>query len=593
MRSVPGRALLLAGIVAATLGVWAAPASAHADLAGSDPSDGTSIPEAPGEIRLSFSEAVSASPGSVRVEDARGRVVASSFSVEGTSVVVAVPELPDGAYLVTWSLVAEGDGHVTRGTIAFGVGAAAPVREPAPAPIPTVEVALSWILVASLVVVVGALCLVRFVLVPAAGAAPALDAPISAAGRRALGLAAAAAVSAIAAGTSLLAVRASALGGPDAAASLLLDTGWGTAWLARSAALGLAAVAAVALRRGSSERLWMLSGLSVATAALAQAAGGHAAALPERSLVAVASGAAHLLAAGVWVGGVVTMVVALRARGARGTGAHRPVLRRFWKVAAPAVGIVAATGLYGAGRQLGSIDAATGSAYGIAILGKALLLLAAGALGLAVAISVRRGLASAPRRLVVAEAAVGLAILLGAAFAAATPPSRSLVPPPAAPSTRVATAGDLVVSLSVRPNVPGENVVEALVASERRPEPAEVGDVTLRVTGADGAMAQEAMTEVAPGRYRVGVDLFEAPGRWTVDLMVEREGLDAAVAGFDWRIGGAGGSIQGSPLEGPLTAAAAVILLMTAAATALLVSPRRKPGPVGSATALTARPAEP
>src|SRR5215472_13222143 len=76
-----GAALVL-GAVAAML-LFAQPASAHADLVRSDPSDGSVLAHAPGVARLWFSEEISPKFGSARVVDRTGATVAGSRARPG------------------------------------------------------------------------------------------------------------------------------------------------------------------------------------------------------------------------------------------------------------------------------------------------------------------------------------------------------------------------------------------------------------------------------------------------------------------------------------------------------------------------------
>ncbi|MFD0578629.1 CopD family protein [Dactylosporangium darangshiense] len=96
------------------------------------------------------------------------------------------------------------------------------------------------------------------------------------------------------------------------------------------------------------------------------------------------------------------------------------------------VGLVVATGLYNAGRQVDSVDTLLGSAYGRVLLIKSALLLVVGATGLVNSARLhgrvpsrwggRAGAAtSPPRRLVAVEAAAGIVLLLVVGLLAETP----------------------------------------------------------------------------------------------------------------------------------------------------------------------------
>jgi copper transport protein len=89
----------------------------------------------------------------------------------------------------------------------------------------------------------------------------------------------------------------------------------------------------------------------------------------------------HLLAAALWVGGLLAIGLALRAvSGADREAAIRRSIIQFSRLAAPTVAVVALAGVYLALRELPSLSALVTSGYGITLLIKATL--AAGALAL-------------------------------------------------------------------------------------------------------------------------------------------------------------------------------------------------------------------
>lgn len=121
------RLILAALAVAATgLVVLAPAASAHAQLVSSDPADGSVVAKAPEQVRLTFSEGVSVTLGSVRVFDHKGKRVDAGDSRRGTTsrqVVVGLkPNLPKGTYLVAWRAVSA-DTHPVHGGFVYSVGA--------------------------------------------------------------------------------------------------------------------------------------------------------------------------------------------------------------------------------------------------------------------------------------------------------------------------------------------------------------------------------------------------------------------------------------------------------------------------------------
>src|SRR5215469_13171500 len=129
-------AALVLGAAAATL-LLALPASAHADLVRSDPSDGSVLAHAPAVARLWFSEAISPTFSSARVVDRGGATVPGSRTRAGggdpRQLTVALPSLSTGTYGLVWRVLAEDDGHTTTGVVVFTVGGAAAAAGTIPA----------------------------------------------------------------------------------------------------------------------------------------------------------------------------------------------------------------------------------------------------------------------------------------------------------------------------------------------------------------------------------------------------------------------------------------------------------------------------
>jgi len=109
----------LAALALVLLG--AAPASAHAELLGSDPAEGAVVETAPSEVTLTFNEPVRLTPQEIAVYDADGDPVASTAGASGTDVTVGLTDaddLADGTYVVSWNVLSD-DGHPISGALTF------------------------------------------------------------------------------------------------------------------------------------------------------------------------------------------------------------------------------------------------------------------------------------------------------------------------------------------------------------------------------------------------------------------------------------------------------------------------------------------
>jgi putative copper resistance protein D len=171
---------------------------------------------------------------------------------------------------------------------------------------------------------------------------------------------------------------------PRTIAILLTETRYGDFWLVRQA-FWLLLGALLVLREPERDRKdWLalrLAGLVLAGAGLAVgAASGHSASAPQSVIMAIVVDALHMLAAGVWAGALVPLVLFLRWARASGTGAPSPIVvavavRRFSALAALSIVVMLASGAYAIPLQVGSVPALLGTAYGHWLLIKLGLLL--------------------------------------------------------------------------------------------------------------------------------------------------------------------------------------------------------------------------
>ena len=219
--------------------------------------------------------------------------------------------------------------------------------------------------------------------------------------------------------------------------SVLLDTRYGTVWLARTGLLGLLA-AFVLLTEEDPETDWLalrLQAFALAAASLVLGAmAGHAAAA-EGAGLAMALDGLHLLATGVWAGGLVPLVLCLGwTRRLPSAAAAAKAAERFSRVGLAAVTILAVTGAYAAWQQVGGVPALVGTSYGRWLLLKLVLFGALVPVAARNLLVWRRRLAApgpgtpeavvALRRNVLLEAALVATILIVVAVIGLTTPGR-------------------------------------------------------------------------------------------------------------------------------------------------------------------------
>ena len=578
MRILLRRAALVLGAAAATL-LLAQPASAHADLVRADPSDGSVLAHAPGVARLWFSEEISPEFSSARVVDRTGATVTGSRTHAGggdpRQLTVELPRLGKGTYGLVWRVLAEDDGHATSGVVVFTVGGAAAGAGTLPGTASAsgagtaatpVGVLLRWLGLCALAGLVGCLAVAGPVLgrARAASASGTVAAAAQLARRRLLAVAAGCAAAAAAVGVITLAEegRRAAGAGADrtlsqAVSDLLTGTRWGHLWLAREAALILLVAVILGIRSGLGKPPTRLSAVRPVSAvalvlvvAGVEGLGSHSVALGSARAAAVVAYSLHVLTALLWLGALPALILVLwpRVAGLSPRDVVRACRGPFSTLIVISVTVLVVTGLYGAGRQVPEPGQLLTTSYGRTLLLKIALLAAVGGLGLANSALLhgrrldRRGrLARAPggaapsRRLIIAEALVGAVLLAAAGLLAETAPPRTAAPavPVAKPQAYDTTVGDLVVSVSATPNRPGANGFTVLAASSRRPPPAPIDGVTLRL-GGSGESGILPLRQIEPGRY-FGSGRLDSAGSITITAIVRRAG-DRLTVTMPWRV---------------------------------------------------------
>lgn len=262
--------------------------------------------------------------------------------------------------------------------------------------------------------------------------------PADDARRRLWGLVAAGAFTVVLAQTLSLLLKAGSLDvPPDSLLPRLAGTRYFQATVARVlAAVVLGAVALTARRAPRTSRWPVLALCSIAALVVSTLWTSHGAArLGDRS-VPLAVSAVHQLAASVWVGALVHLLVALRHPRVSPTTAAA-IGRRFSTLALLSVGALVAGGVGLSSFYVDGARGLIGTAYGLMVLTKVVLLGGLLALGSLSFVTVRGGRdeasASRVRRLVEVELGVGVTVLFAAASLASLPPAVDVVADRATP----------------------------------------------------------------------------------------------------------------------------------------------------------------
>lgn len=563
-------------VLAACLAVVAtATAFAHAIVTRTDPIDGGVLAEAPRQIRLWFSEEIALNLSKFAVIDTAGGAVpitsVQADAVESALIIIDLPELKPSAYRVSWDVLSTDDLHLRHGSIVFGVqtaaeGAAAATPEYVPQPF---EVMARWIDFVALASLIGALALTLLAL-PAS-----IDPTLTAStGRRLLTLAVFAAGAALITSSggvvgqavTLSSGNAAGLSVIDAAAQLLTQTEYGSRWLMREGwTLALLVILVWQRRQISVNRLMLGATLPLIGAlAVLQAMNGHATSFTDTSLVRIAADALHLLGAGVWVGGLIALTVAIvpllrRAESARRgfteSALARSILRRFGLLASASLGVLFVTGLYNSGQQVASLDALLFTLYGQALLLKIGLVLIVGLIGLLNSARLHPRVAAILQRLirrpigslnhvgrtVTVEAIGAIGILLIVAVLGSSQPARGPEFDPPTEDTTLQTVSTnvegLFMTFSIKPNRPGQNFISIGAFNTRRPAPAPIEKVTVRFAPPDGAAGFDLHADlIGKEKYQITGDAINSPGDWQMTVQAQRPGLPTATWTFAWNV---------------------------------------------------------
>ncbi|EJN15349.1 putative copper export protein [Bradyrhizobium sp. YR681] len=408
---------LLAALATLLLVVgFATGASAHAALVAVEPASGSRLASAPKAVELRFNEAVT--PGAILLIDGAGRTRDDArVNASGETVsVVMPPDLPQGTSVVSYRVISQ-DGHPVSGSVIFSIGMPTATRPPV-----TRDGGLSvliWLarlgLYLGLFVGVGGVFFARWIAWSMIG----MTVP-----RAALGIGIPGAT------VSLGALGLDLLGLPPAA--LATAAPWKVALATSAGPALLAAIAAMLLAWMALRSAWYARAVAIVAlvgVGLSLAMTGHAATAPPEALTRPAI-FLHGLGVTIWIGALAPLVALV----SKPTIATLPVVNRFSRIAALAVGVLALTGLALAIVQLERPAALVETRYGLILSIKLVLvtaLLALAALNrFRLTPKLARDEKATPtlKRSIVLEGAIALAILAVVAGWRFTPPPRTIVP---------------------------------------------------------------------------------------------------------------------------------------------------------------------
>ena len=550
-------------------------AQAHALLVRSSPTAGAALAMTPATIDLWFSEPLEAGFSYAYLVDAQGNAIgrdaATVDPADRLHLTLTPPALAPGIYTVVYRTLSQSDGHEWLGSFPLTVlnpdgsqptgaaqGAVTADDTQGGALPPPLKVASRWFSLLGAIVLAGVLVFRQVVIggalvqqeAPAASSSAGLLATFD----QTIRIAGILGIGAVFIGGWLQVMAQMVSLGDEASRSgatldLFFQTRAGTLIVARQLLVGalllLTIVATSLAARVQVALQWVALLLTVALLATF-AVGSHAAAVAGSGW-AILGDFVHLLAAGVWLGGLGLLAVVLwqwRPHAATEVPLLHQVVWRFSAVASLAVFVLLGTGLFSTLIHLQSWALLWSTTYGWLLLLKLGLVLATLGVALRNHRLVRRPAMTqstvqstvawtATRyalfaRQVWGESVLGLGLMVVVALLVQTPVPQ---PAPATPSTFFETilqADDLAIHLQISPNQVGDNRYIAHLYHTDGSSIGEVQLVRLTFVHQTAGLGQATLDLVAQGG-----DFFGAAGAyqnqagpWEIALYVRRRGLD-------------------------------------------------------------------
>ena len=543
---------VLVGLVVtvASILLLAGPASAHASLETSDPANGAVLTESPSQIVLGFDESVDIALGAIRLYDGRGHEIdvgAAHHQGDNTHVAVNVPKLAADVYVVSWRVVSA-DSHPVHGAFTFQVGTGAAVRDPglitrllaqqggnpSAGAILGISRFLSY---GALAVVVGGLAFLSIVWPAGAG-----DRRVRVVLWLALGVAVVAGLVAIAVQAPYASGRALTDALKPSQWSEVLRTSSGRAWALRVLVLAIVGAGLLLTLERVRTQLWRFAGVVAAMALFVLVAVGGHGTTGRWAAIGLLATVAHLGGMSVWIGGLTVLLMGVLRDPDPHDGFNR--VRAFSPIAFGAVVVIVVSGVVQAYRQVGSIDALTGTDYGRLLLVKTAFVVVA----VAVAWGSRRLIQGSPepaavplaagaavlersdtddaalrrvrrrlRRTVGAEIALAAAVLAVTSLLVASAPAIADV---SRPFNATITQGDRLASITVDPARTGRNTMHVYIST---PGGAldKAQDITVRITLPSRDLGPIPVPVEDAGPNHVLSDNLQLPfsGDWQVEIL--------------------------------------------------------------------------
>ncbi len=571
--------LLLAGL----MWLWVQPVFAHAVPEFSNPAPNALLDELPDNVIIQFNEPIVANLSRIELLTQAGEAVETGplqlIDADGRTAAVSLPDLEQGAYLVSWQVLSTVDGHTTSGTFAFGYGVAATAvtsESTITAQLSPLSAIARWLTLTGIALLMGLFAFRLLVWNPIVADVDleaeeeALDLKLAQLGIR-IGITG---IVLLGLGLVLIFIDQTRVYDLLQTANLQswIGTRFGTMWLTRFLLLAISHFNLslfVDVKNGRKElRGWewwlgfvLAIGLSLTVSLIS-----HSAALSDETIQSILIDWVHVLAGTIWAGGLLFLALALwHARHLNNEARawlNLSLMLNFSAIAAIAVGLLLTSGGYLAAKHVGGWTELIGTAYGLLLLGKIGLALVTIAIAGINLLFVKPRLSAVyeepeskrtPRVLrrfsLLVWLEMSIALLILAAAGVLTDLQRGVDAPllADAPGQTIVTqsAEDLQVEMTIEPALVGANTFDILITDENGEPVTNAEDVSVRYTflGQSIGSSNGTAESIGNGRYRLDGSYISLIGTWQVEVSIRRPNTFDTFAAYRLEAG-VGGNIR-------------------------------------------------
>ena len=420
--------------------------------------------------------------------------------------------LERGVYIVNWRVVSAVDGHTTSGSYAFGIGvvpSSAATNSPVLPPTP-LEIGARWLLLTGLIILTGA----TIAALTRLGGRP--DLPLATAGWLVTMI-----------GLGLFAVAQMRSTGVTVQALLSVTIGRALIWRALAVAVAGLALVAARLRPERRREALGVAATAAAVAIAVHVAAGHAATNSGWRLAArVFAQWAHVVAIGVWLGGLLALLAGIRGEPSE---TKAIAIGRFSRLAAFALAIVIATGLARTYGELAGWRDLIATDYGKAVMlkiGATVAIAAVAAINRWHSVIRARFTLRPLRRAGGAELGLAtVALLAAAALGTLPPPASGFVAPRSLRAAGSDFGTSVRVELTTESDQPGPNQFTVRARDYDSRAAVDATQVVLQFVPIDDPAVPAtslALERARDGSYEGTGANLAFDGRWQVTALIQR-----------------------------------------------------------------------